>query len=274
MKRDAGDDEPHAGHLRGGRHLAQHQEADHGRGGRKERDEQGVGRPRQPGHGELVADVRNDRGRHAHADPGAQEAGIGERRAGGRSQGHHRDRGCQHGAREAVDAGDGGASGHAVGGDDVAGEERGVHECEPDAERGAADLDAGDGVDAGDRQDERRRVPPRSHACRREHDDGKEFDRRDGAEREVIDGGVETRVHRREHGAHERHEPARRRVGGGESSPRPSPCAQDDRRAHDPKPRDTQRLDPGEQQDGEGRTEIVEDRAADEVAPGREPAHD
>jgi hypothetical protein len=274
VKRDPRDDEPHTRRVARGRHLAQHDEADHRRGRRQERDEQGVGRSRQPRHGELVADVRNDRRGHADPDPRAQERGVGERRPGHRGQWEHHGGGCEHRTGEAVDTGDAAASGDTVGGDDVAGEERGVHERQPDAERGAADLDAGHRRDARNRQEERGRVARRSHAYGRERDDGQELDRRDGAEREVVDRGVEARVHRREDGAHARHQPVCGRVGRSERSPGPAPCSQDDRRARDSQPRDAQRFDPREEQDGEGGSEVVEDRAPDEVRVAGQVAHD
>jgi hypothetical protein len=160
-----------------------------------------------------------------------------------------------------------------VGGHDVGGEERGVCEREADPERRSAQVHVGHGVDAGGRQPEGGRVPRRPHPRRRQRDDREELDRGHRAEREVVDGGVEAGVHRRQHASHEREQPARVAVEPADRAPRAPPGREDDRGAHDPKPRHAQRVDPREQKDGEGGAEIVEDCAPHEVAGRRDLSH-
>jgi hypothetical protein len=63
MDGDACDDERDAGRLHRARNLAEHDDADHGRSRRQERDEKRVGRAPHPRHRKLVGDVRDDRRR-------------------------------------------------------------------------------------------------------------------------------------------------------------------------------------------------------------------
>ncbi len=64
-------------------------------------------------------------------------------------------------------------------------EERGVRECEGDADGLGLELDVGQQIDADHREPERRAVPSRSGAHGGQRDDGKELDRRDRSERQA-----------------------------------------------------------------------------------------
>ena len=83
---------------------------------------------------------------------------------------------------------DAGASGDAVGEDDVEGEQRGVAERGSEPEGLAVELHTGEQVDAYDRERERDAVPdvrmPRAASA----DHGQELDRRHGRERQAVDG--------------------------------------------------------------------------------------
>jgi hypothetical protein len=85
----------------------------------------------------------------------------------------------------------------------------------------------------------------------------------------MVDRQVEARVHRGEHDG----EPGDRRpglaVGAAERAPGTSPQGEDRGRADDAEPGDAQRVDPGEEENGERGSEIVEDRAHDEERVGR-----
>ena len=133
------------------------------------------------------------------------------------------------------------------------------------------ELDVGEQVDAADGQDERRPVPPGARADRREGDHRQELDRGDRPEREPVDGDVEADVHHRQDRPHRDHEPPPGEIERRQRPPGPAPHREDQRRAGDAEPRDPERLHEGEEEDGEGRPEVVEDRRADEVGRGRHP---
>ena len=104
VQRDPGHDQRDACDLRGARDLREDDDSDDRGGGRQERDEQRVGRPRQPRERELIGDVWDDRGGDADPDAGEQPYGIGEHRQGlppaDRRHGH---RGDEHRRGERVD---------------------------------------------------------------------------------------------------------------------------------------------------------------------------
>jgi hypothetical protein len=76
VRRDACDDERDAETVSPRGDLRQDDGADRRRGGRQERDGEGVGGPAQLPHRELVADVRDDRRGDADADARAERDGI------------------------------------------------------------------------------------------------------------------------------------------------------------------------------------------------------
>ncbi|NDL60479.1 anchored repeat-type ABC transporter permease subunit [Phytoactinopolyspora sp. XMNu-373] len=61
VNRDADDYQADAERLREGRDLSEHDDADQSGGGGQDRDQQRVRGTREPGHGELVTEVRDDR---------------------------------------------------------------------------------------------------------------------------------------------------------------------------------------------------------------------
>jgi hypothetical protein len=152
--------------------------------------------------------------------------------------------------------------------DDVEGEERGVGEGEGHAERLPFDADVGEQVDPADGRDEGERVSPRARSGCGQCDHREELDRRNRAERQAVDCDVEADVHRRQHHAHGDHRQAPVRIEPCEGTPRSAPQGEDERGGGDPDPGHAQRLDEDEEQDGEGRSEVVEDRTADEEALG------
>ena len=60
VDRDAEHDQGDARHVKDGRDLAQHDRADDGGEHRQQREHERERRARQPGHGQLVGDVRDD----------------------------------------------------------------------------------------------------------------------------------------------------------------------------------------------------------------------
>ncbi len=195
--------------------------------------------------------------------PAASRTGSAKRRRGvPDADRYHRDQGDDHGRGEPVDPAHP-TLGHPVRQHDVRREEPGVEEREQDADRLALEPHVGEQVDAADRGGQREAVPPRPRPERRERDHRQELDRGDRAQREPVDREVEARVHRREDQSHRDHGAVP------EQPPRTPPDGEDDRGARDPEPRDTEWLDPGEEQDGERGPEVVEDGADDEEALGR-----
>ena len=84
------------------------------------------------------------------------------------------------------------------------------------------------------------------------------------AERQPVDREVEAAVHQREHGAPGQQQPPAVAVEPREAA-RPAPEREDQRGRGDPQPGDAEHVDAREQQHGERRAEVVEDRADDEV---------
>jgi len=82
MGGDAGDDESDGEEFEGGGDLGENDHADDDGGGRQKRYEEGVGRSREPGHGELVEDVWDNRGANADTDAGGEGERVEEGIAG------------------------------------------------------------------------------------------------------------------------------------------------------------------------------------------------
>ena len=148
---------------------------------------------------------------------------------------------------------------------DVDGEESRVGERESDAYRLAVELHVGQQVDTADGQREREGIPSGARAGGREKDDGEELDRGHRPEGEAVDRDVEADVHPCEDEREPDHGSPGRPVRRRERTPRPPPEREDRGGARDAEPGHAERLDAGEEEDGECRAEVVEDRAADEV---------
>ena len=113
-------------------------------------------------------------------------------------------------------------------------------------------------------------VAPDTGADQGQDDRADELDRRHRRERQVVDREVEARVHRREHRAEADDQRAAPAIEREQLPPRPAPDREDQRGRGDPQPGDAEHVDPGEQQHGERRPQVVEDRAAREVQPRRQ----
>ena len=203
----------------------------------------------------------------ARSATGSTSAGSAAQPAERRDD-HHRD---EHRRGEPVDPGHRAVPRDTMREDDVEGEERRVREREGDADRLRLELDVGEEVDAADREDERGAVPQRARPESGEPDHRQELDRGHRAERQPVDGDVEADVHHREHRAQREDEPRPGGVEGRERPPRPPPRGEDRRRGRDPEPRDPEGRHEREEKHGEGRPQVVEDGAADEVGLGRDP---
>ena len=198
--------------------------------------------------------------------PARMRDGVGQGRhdrpARDRRDGDGRD---QHREAETVDAGDRGMAGRPVGEHDVEREQAGVGERQRDPERLALEAHPGEQVDADDGEHQRGGVARRAGAEGGERDHRQELDRRDGAERQPVDGDVEAAVHDREDGAPLHEQDPRLPVELGPQAPGAAPEREDERGGGDPQPGDAEDVDADEQQDREGGAEVVEDRADDEV---------
>ena len=149
--------------------------------------------------------------------------------------------------------------------DDVGGEQRGVCEREGDADRLALETHVRQQVDAGGRRPDRSAVASRTRADRRQDDRADELDRCNRRQRQPVDRDVEADVHRRKDGAQGDDQRPSVAIERKERPPGPPPESEDRRGRGDPEPGDAEHVDPGEEQHGERRPQIVEDRAADEV---------
>ena len=153
----------------------------------------------------------------------------------------------------------------AVGEDDVGGEQRCVRKGEGDPDRLALELHVRQQVDACGRRRDRGDVASRARADRGQQDRADELDRRNRRQREPVDRDVEADVHRGEDGAQRDDQRPPAAIEREERPPGPPPEGEDRGGGGDPEPRDAEHVHPGEQQDREGRPEVVEDGAADEV---------
>ncbi|MCF3946902.1 hypothetical protein L2A60_09440 [Acidiphilium iwatense] len=189
-----------------------------------------------------------------------------ERGQGGADADRQRGQRCdQHGSRQPVYPGRARpARRDAVAEQDVEHEQRAIGEGEDISEHLAGKANFGEHMDAGDRQDEGGKVAPGARARGGDGDGAEELDGADGGERQTRDGLVENHVHDRQNHA-ERHDntlvPPRQ---CGEEPPGSQPECEHQAGACDAQPRDTGGRDACEQEHGEGRTEIVEDRAGQE----------
>src|SRR5262249_13183694 len=104
-----------------------------------------------------------------------------------------------------------------------------------------------------------------------EGDGAEELDGADGSERQARDGEVEAGVHEREDDAEQRDEAPIFPVHAGERPPRSTPDREDEAGAGDAQPGDAERRDAGEEEHREGRAEVVEEGAGDEVQVGWRP---
>ena len=285
MSREAGDDQRNAGQVAGGGYLAEDNRpgegGDRGEQGEHERER----RPRHAGHRELVADV----GDHRRADPYPGSPGQpgrvgegGQRRAGpGRSG---QDGGDQHRGAELVDPAHGrlsllpalGTSRRIVGDlvteHDVGDEARAVAESEHEAERLRREPDHGQRRHAGDGQREGHGVAAGAGAGYGQGDGAEELDRADGGQRQPRHGQVEQRVHNGQYAAKRGQPDPLAGVQIADQPPGPPPGGEHGRGAGDPQPHHTERRDVGEQEHGQRRAQIVEDRGHGEKGNGREPA--
>ena len=270
VHRDPEHDERDTHDLDPRRQLKQHSDPDDGRGRREQGHEERVRCPGHTRHRELVADVWDDGRGDRDPDRGAEGYRVDQRRRGApAADRRHDDRSHEHGPGQAVDAAGRAPLRDPVGEDDVDGEERRVHEGEDDSNHVALDAHVDEQVDARRGGDQGEGVAGRARPGRCERDNRQELDRRHRGEREPVDRHVEARVHDGQHGTQGKQQAAAAAVERGEAAPRPAPERVDRRRARDAKPRRAQRLDAGEEEDGERRAEVVEDGAADEERGGR-----
>jgi Lrp/AsnC family leucine-responsive transcriptional regulator len=152
-----------------------------------------------------------------------------------------------------------------MGEDDVGGEQRSVRERERDSDRLALETDMREQIDACCSRDDRHDVARRAGADGREDDRADELDRRNRGQRQPVDRDIEADVHQGEDGSQTNDQRPSARIEREKRPPRPPPEREDRGGGGDPEPGDAQHVDPREQQHGEGRPEIVEDGAPDEV---------
>ena len=154
---------------------------------------------------------------------------------------------------------------------DVQHEQRAVGEGVDETHRRTGEAHMSQHPYAGHRDSQRHHVAPGARAGQCQHDRPEKFDRADRAQRQTINRQIETQVHAAEHHAQSHDVAARRGTLLQEITPWPSPHGEDQRGAGDPQPGDAEWFDAGKQQDGEGRAEVMKDRADDEVRVRRQP---
>ena len=156
-------------------------------------------------------------------------------------------------------------SGDPVGEHDVQHEAEAVGEGEDEPPRLPAEPHLDQARDAEHGQREGADVAAAPGAPGREHQGAEELEGADGRQRQPVAGEVEQRVHRREHGAEADEHPPLRPRRGPPQPPRAAPESEHGRGGGDPQPRHAEDVDPGEQQDRQRRSEVVEDGAGEEV---------
>jgi hypothetical protein len=272
VQRDARDDQADAGQVTGGRDLAEHDRADdRGEGGQQgeHQRERGAG---QPGHGELVGDVGDHGGAHAHADAPGQPGRVSERGEGGAEAGRGGgDRADDHRAGELVDPGQGRAARRLASSGqpgvrdpvtehDVEHEAGAVAEREQEAKGLRRDADGGQRHHPGNGEAKGGGVAPALGPERGQDDGTEELDRPHGRQREPGDGEVEQRVHPRQDEAKGRQRGPLTAVQPASQPPGPAPGREHRGRAGDPQPHHAKGRHAGEQQHGQRGPKVVEDR--------------
>src|SRR6185437_11585544 len=91
-----------------------------------------------------------------------------------------------------------------------------------------------------------------------------ELDGTDRAERHPVDGEIEANIHQREHASQQQHAPSGGQVEAAVVAPGTAPSREHYRGACDPQPRYTEWRNAREQENREGRAQVVEDRADQE----------
>ena len=125
--------------------------------------------------------------------------------------------------------------------------------------------------DAGGGREHRAAVSRGARPRNGERDRPDELDRSDRGERQVVDRDVEAHVHRCEDGTERDEEPRTLAVEPRDHPPGATPEREHECGRGDAKPRDAEDVDPREEQDGEGRAEVVKDGACREVRLRRGP---
>ena len=280
MHRDTDDHQPDAEQVLAGRELAKDERADDGGEHREQSQHEREAGSGEPGHGQLIRDVRDDR--RAHADPrrGQQQHGMAEGAQGAAQpgRGHHHGR-DEHRGRQQIDpahrrgpcmadtggpgCGDPGC-GDPVPQDHVAHEQDAVAEGIEESQRLACQADVGDRghADRGEGQGED--VAPAAGRGRGQQHRAEEFDRTHRGQRKPGQRQVEQRVHRGEHHPElDEHGPLRP-VKPGNEPPGAAPEGEDHGGTRDAQPGHPEHRDAEEQQHGQRRPEIVEDRTDQE----------
>jgi hypothetical protein len=277
MQRDAQHHQADAGRILECGDLAQHDRADDGGEHRQQRQHQGERGARQPGHGQLVAHVGNDRGAYAHPGPGQQQDRAperGQRAAESPRRGRHR--GDGHGCPQLVDAGEPLAAGvgYPVAQDDVGHEQAAVGEGKGEAERVAVQPDRGDDDHSRRGEGQRPGVAPGPRPGRGQDHGPEKLDRAHRRQREPRHRQVERRVHHGQHHAQGQQRPAARRTQRPDlpdQPSRPPPGREHHRRAGDPQPRHPEHAHPRKQQHRQRRPQVMEGRADQEERLRRNP---
>jgi len=115
------------------------------------------------------------------------------------------------------------------------------------------------------RERERGDVARGARAQGGEDDDGEELDGGHRPQGQAVDRGVEAEVHRGEDASPGEQGAAAVGVEAAPRAPGPAPGREDHRGGGDAQPGDAGSVDPGEEQDGEGGAQVMEDGGADEV---------
>ncbi len=270
VDRDPGDHQGDAGQVLRRGDLAQHDRADDHGEHRQQGEHQRERGPGQPGHGQLVRDVGDDR--RAHPDPRGREQQHrmteGPERAAQPEGGDHHG-GDEHRGTQLVDRGHGGfpgrpAAGYPVAQDHVPHEQDTVAERAGEAERLAGQADIGDRGHPRGGEGEGQDVAPAAGGRRREQHGAEELDGAHGGQGQPGQRQVEQRVHGGEHHAELDENALSGAVEPGHEPPRAAPEGEHHGGGDDAQPRHPQDRDAEEQQHRERRPQVVKHRADQE----------
>jgi hypothetical protein len=114
---------------------------------------------------------------------------------------------------------------------------------------------------ADDRDDQSGDISERPHADKRDDDGRDELDRRHARQRHVVDSEIEGAVHQRQGEPERDDQHPCAPIAVDQNAPRAPPDRKDRGGRRDPQPGDSQHAHMSEEQNGEGRAEIVEHRA-------------
>ena len=182
-----------------GSHLSENRRSNDGRGRGQQGEHRREGCARQPRHGQLIADVGDNRRRDAYADPRQDQGRLRERGDNVSDADRHRgDQRDEHRRSQPVNPARAAGARNGVADHDINSKQRRVGDRKQHTQPVARPLKADEQKDADDRDDECGDISERPHADKRYDDRRDELDRRDGRQRHAVDREIKRAVHQRQ----------------------------------------------------------------------------